>query len=152
MTTAQPAEDLITSGMLVFGGSANFDNVVRGIAKEDTGIASGRKVEFMAGRAGVQKTSLALLGVQTLSGTATPSVRGAEVFKTTGTTPIDDFDDGEVGQTIKILATANITITNNAAILLAGSVNFDMKVATTDTLTLTMFDDQVWSEVSRSVN
>jgi hypothetical protein len=81
---------------------------------------------------------------------ATPSVAGLNLFKTQGTTAITDFDDGVVGQTIQILADANITITDNASIILAGGANYTMTAD--DTLTLTMFNDQVWVEVARSVN
>jgi hypothetical protein len=88
--------------------------------------------------------------VITLADDATPSVLAGELFKTGGTTAITDFDDGEVGQTIKILAAHSVTITDGAPIILNGGANFDM--VATDTLTLTMFDDQVWQEVSRSVN
>ena len=84
------------------------------------------------------------------SGDATPSVKGGHLFKTAGTTAITDFDDGQVGQTIKILATASITITDGAPIILNGSANYTM--TDTDTLVLTMYNDQVWSEDSRSVN
>lgn len=80
----------------------------------------------------------------------TPTVANANVFITTGTTAITDFDDGQVGQVIYIKATASITITDGAAIILNGSANYDM--TDTDTLTLCMFDDQVWQEVGRSVN
>lgn len=82
---------------------------------------------------------------------ATPSVANGERFQTSGTTAITDFDDGVVGQTIKIKANANITITNNASIIkLAAAGNFAMTAD--DTLTLTMYDDQIWTEDSRSVN
>jgi hypothetical protein len=80
----------------------------------------------------------------------TPSVAFGDKFKTAGTTAITDFDGGYVGQTIEILADANITITDNAAIILSGGTNYSMTAS--DTLKLTMFDDQVWQEVSRSVN
>jgi hypothetical protein len=66
------------------------------------------------------------------------------------TTTITDFDDGVVGQTIHILAEHAKTITDNAAIILDGSANFVMAVA--DTLTLTMFNDQVWQETGRTTN
>ena len=82
------------------------------------------------------------------SADATPSVLGGHKFKTAGTTAITDFDDGVVGQTIKIQADASITVTDNAAIILAGSVNFDM--VADDTLTLTMYNDQVWHEDGRN--
>ena len=84
------------------------------------------------------------------SGDATPTIANADVFITAGTTAITDFDNGVVGQVIYIKATANITITDGAPIILAGSANYDM--TDTDTLTLCMFDDQVWQEVSRSIN
>ena len=85
-----------------------------------------------------------------LDDTGTPSVLSGKLFKTGGTTAITDFDDGVVGQTIKILGAHSVTITDGAPIILAGGANFAM--VATDTLTLTMFDDQVWQEVSRSVN
>lgn len=81
---------------------------------------------------------------------ATPSIKNANICITTGTTAITDFDDGVVGQTITIQATGNITITNGTPILLSGAGNFAMTA--NDTLTLTMFTDQVWVETSRSVN
>jgi len=84
------------------------------------------------------------------SGDGTPTVKNKYVFKTAGTTAITDFDDGILGQTITILATASITVTDGSPIILNGSGDYDMTV--TDTLTLTMFDDQVWQEVGRSVN
>ena len=80
----------------------------------------------------------------------TPSVKNANVCITAGTTSITDFDDGVVGQVIMIKATAGITITDGAPIILSGGANYDM--TDTDTLTLCMFDDQVWNETSRSVN
>jgi hypothetical protein len=81
---------------------------------------------------------------------ATPTVAGGDVFITTGTTAITDFDNGVVGQTIKIKATDNITITYNASIIkLAGAVDYAMTAD--DTLTLTMFVDQVWQETGRAV-
>jgi hypothetical protein len=72
------------------------------------------------------------------------------MFVTGGTTAITDFDDGVVGQTITILSAHAVTITDGAPIILNGSANFVM--AASDTLTLTMFNDQVWQEVSRTVN
>ena len=84
------------------------------------------------------------------SADATPSVAGYELFKTAGTTAITDFDNGVLGQTIKILATGSITIVDGASIILGGGGNFNMTAS--DTLTLTMFDDGVWQEVGRSVN
>ena len=88
--------------------------------------------------------------VTTLANDATPSVAASNLFLTGGTTTITDFDDGIVGQTIKILSAHAVTITDGTPIILSGGANFVM--AATDTLTLTMFNDQVWNEVSRSVN
>ena len=84
------------------------------------------------------------------SADATPTVGGGKSFITAGTTAITDFDDGVVGQTIYILANSSITITNNAAISLNGARNFDMVAG--DSLTLHMFNDQVWEEVGRSLD
>ena len=88
--------------------------------------------------------------VTTLADDGTPTVAAGNLFKTGGTTAITDFDDGVVGQTIRILAAHSVTITDGAPIILNGGGNFGM--VATDTLTLTMFDDQVWQEVARSVN
>ena len=86
----------------------------------------------------------------TLANDATPSVLAGNVWKTGGTTAITDFDNGILGQTIKILAAHSVKITDGSPIILAGSADYDMTVS--DTLTLTMYDDQVWQEDSRSVN
>jgi len=88
--------------------------------------------------------------ITTLSSDGTPSVSAGNYFVTGDTTTITDFDDGVVGQTIHILAEHAKTITDNAAIILDGSANFVMAVA--DTLTLTMFNDQVWQETGRTTN
>jgi len=88
--------------------------------------------------------------LSTLDDTGTPTVRGGHIFKTGGTTAVTDFDDGVVGQTIQIISAHSVTITDGAPVILAGGANYTM--VATDTLTLTMFDDQVWQEVSRSVN
>ncbi len=88
--------------------------------------------------------------VTALADDATPSVSAGNLFKSGGTTAITDFDDGVVGQTIRVLAAHSVTITDGAPIILAGGANYDM--TDSDTLVLTMFDDQVWQEVARSVN
>ena len=81
---------------------------------------------------------------------ATPTIAGGKSFLTAGTTAITDFDDGVVGDTIKILAASSVTITHGAPIQLNHSIDFDMIAG--DTLTLHMFNDQVWEEVARSTN
>jgi hypothetical protein len=88
--------------------------------------------------------------VTTLADDATPSVSAGNRFKTGGTTTITDFDDGVVGQTITILAAHSVKITDGTPIILAGGADYDM--TDSDTLTLTMYNDQVWNEDSRSVN
>lgn len=98
-----------------------------------------------------RKTNLAGLEVvTTLDDTGTPSVLNGRLFKTGGTTAITDFDDGVVGQTIKILSAHTVTITDGSAVDLAGGSNYS--ATATDTLTLTMYNDQVWVEDARSVN
>jgi hypothetical protein len=80
---------------------------------------------------------------------ATPSISGSRIFKTAGTTTITDFDDGAVGDVIHITTGSNeITIQDNAAIVLRDSADFLLR--TGDTLTLCMFVDQVWTEIARS--
>jgi hypothetical protein len=101
----------------------------------------------------VAKYAMAPVAVVTFTNTdATPTVLGGRLFITTGTTTITDFDDGVLGQTIKIrCTTSSLTITNNASIIkLAGATNYVMTAD--DTLTLTMYVDQVWTEDCRSVN
>lgn len=88
--------------------------------------------------------------VTTLANDATPTVLNVVLAKTGGTTTITDFDDGVVGQTFRLLSAHAVTITDATNILLNGSGNFVM--AAGDVLTLTMFNDQVWEEVSRKVN
>jgi len=79
---------------------------------------------------------------------ATPTIAESDTFKTAGTTAITDFDDGEVGDTIKILAASSIVITHGSLISLRGEANFRMVAG--DSLTLTMYNDQVWEEDARS--
>lgn len=88
--------------------------------------------------------------VVTLDDTGTPSVAGGGVFKTGGTTAITDFDDGVVGQEITILAEHTVTITEGSPIVLVSAGNYGM--TSSDTLVLRMFNDQIWHEISRSVN
>lgn len=88
--------------------------------------------------------------VNTLAATATPSVANFIVCNTSGTTAITNFTNGTTGQMIIVLATDNITVTNNATIQLAGAANFAM--TNLDVLTLVQVSATVWREVSRSVN
>jgi len=94
--------------------------------------------------------SIRLRQISTTTTDATPTVRNANLVDLTGTTTITDFDNGVIGQVLYIKANDGITITNGAPIKLAGAVNYVMTAE--DTLILTMFDDQVWHELGRSVN
>lgn len=94
---------------------------------------------------------LPLPKITNLTNDATPSVLNQTLVVSGGTTTITDFDDGVVGQTFTLRAAHALTITHNASIIvLNGGANFTM--AAGDTLTLSMFTDQVWHEVGRSDN
>ena len=80
---------------------------------------------------------------------ATPTIRESETFITAGTTAITDFNNGEVGDVIRILAASSIVITHGSPVSLLGELNFSMVAG--DTLELTMFNDQVWEETGRSL-
>ena len=96
------------------------------------------------------KSRISAGGVTTLVNDATPSISAGNLFITGGTTTITDFDDGIVGQTIEILSAHSVTVADGSAVDLAGGADYVMTA--TDTLILTMFNDQVWVEVGRSVN
>lgn len=85
--------------------------------------------------------------IDTTTTDATPSVKNATFVELTGTTTITDFDDGSIGQIIFIKANGSITITHGTPIQLANGQDYDM--ISGDTLTLAMFDDQVWHEIAR---
>ena len=88
-------------------------------------------------------------GVITLAAAdGTPPVDGASLCLTADTTTLTGFTGGVVGQTITIKANHTMQITDAGNTQLAG--NFSMTSG--DTITLTMFETDVWSEVSRSNN
>jgi len=89
---------------------------------------------------------LPLFGVTTLANETTPTVLNGKYFLTGGTTTIEDFDDGVVGQTITVKAKHSLQITDGGDLELVG--NFAM--TTGDTITLTMIETGKWSEISRS--
>ncbi|MDD5328039.1 MAG: hypothetical protein PHY02_09560 [Phycisphaerae bacterium] len=86
--------------------------------------------------------------ISTLANDATPSVTGANLWLTGGTTTITDFDDGATGQIITVIAAHSLTITDGTNIFLNGSANFTMTA--TDTLTLIQQSDGKWYETGRS--
>ncbi len=130
----------------IFESAGNNVQVVAGGAAALNVFATGVSVPGTLEAVGVLKLST----VTTLADEDTPSVAAGNLFKTGGTTTITDFDDGVVGQTIRILSGHAITITDGTNILLSGSANFVM--AAGDVLVLTMYNDQVWVEDSRQVN
>ena len=97
-----------------------------------------------------EDVNTAIVVTDFVSADATPSVIDGNIFRTSGTTAITNFDDGVIGQTIQILATDSITITNNANIVLNSSLNYGMNNG--DSLTLTYFSTGIWTEVARSAN
>ncbi|MHC4266811.1 MAG: hypothetical protein ACYSUK_12910 [Planctomycetota bacterium] len=88
------------------------------------------------------------------SSDATPSVAESKCFILNDSTTITNFDDGQVGDIIHIMAAGSSTSVHDidhaaTKIILAGKENFKMRQF--DTLTLAMFQDQKWVEISRSV-
>lgn len=81
---------------------------------------------------------------------ATPSIANGSHFITAGTTQITDFDDGQVGDVIHVRCGASdISIKRNAAhMIIKDGLDFNMQYQ--DTITLAMFNDQVWWEIGRS--
>lgn len=126
----------IASGVTECNFSGHFEGGTEGVTNNGTGC------RVLNDGVGQDANSI------TLDDTGTPSVVAANNFKTGGTTAITDFDDGVEGQTIRILAAHSIIITDGAPVALKNSTNFNMVAG--DSLTLTMFNDQVWEEVSRS--
>ena len=79
----------------------------------------------------------------------TPAVNYGDHFKCENTlaTSITAFDNGQEGQTFKVLfTTANTTLTQGASLQLAGSVNYNPPA---DTLMEFIYIDSTWREVSR---
>jgi hypothetical protein len=86
--------------------------------------------------------------IVTLDDTGTPSVAGANVFTTGGTTTITAFDDGVNGQIITVIAAHSLQITDGASLHLNGG-NYGM--TDNDTLAL-VFDGSEWYETGRAVD
>ena len=129
-----------TAGVALIGaGSIEYNNIVTS-APSDLSTSTSNLVAVAFRNS----------AVVTLGNEATPSVLGGQVFKTGGTRTVTDFDDGVVGQEVVILAEHRKTIRDNAAIILAGGEDYAMTSG--DTLTLRMFNDQVWHEVARSAS
>ena len=105
--------------------------------------ANSTRARFKAAGAFVYESIVAL------DDTGTPAVSGGNTFKTGGTTAITAFDSGVAGQIIFIKAEHSVTITDGAALNLAGAINYAMTAD--DTLTL-IFDGTNWYELARSVN
>ncbi|KKK83448.1 hypothetical protein LCGC14_2793270, partial [marine sediment metagenome] len=84
----------------------------------------------------------------TLDNTGTPSVKNGNLFETGGTTTITNLNDGKLGQIIFIKSDHAVTIEHNATQIHLGG-HMDYPMLDDDTLTLGMFDDGVWHEISR---
>lgn len=88
------------------------------------------------------------------NGDATPTIAESSQFEhdTNMDAGITDFDDGVVGDVIRIFSDntgSNRTdVTSNSNILLKDDLDYNM--IQNDTLTLCMFEDQVWHEIGRS--
>jgi hypothetical protein len=87
------------------------------------------------------------------NGDATPSTSGGHLFEgNTNADPITDFDDGQVGDIIHVFSdvtgTNETEIQSNSAVLLRDGLDYTMRQ--NDTLSLAMFEDQVWHEIGRS--
>lgn len=104
------------------------------------------KVAIVDGAKGIEVLNY----IATLDNTATPSVSAGNVFVTSGTQTVTDFDDGSEGKQFTLIAEHNKTITDGTNIFLSGSANFDM--VDTDTLTLICKADLKWYETGRSDN
>jgi hypothetical protein len=87
---------------------------------------------------------------KTLADEATPSVLGGKNFVTGGTTTITDFDDGEEGQVIKIVAEHTLDITDGTNIFCPTGGNLTMNA--TDVLVLIQKADGKWYTESYSDN
>jgi len=136
-----------------FGGisSAFIENIkaeiiTSGLTESELWDRAGNQSEYQ----GIFDVNFPNHPIRTIANNATPDVHGRHLIKSGGTTTITDFDGGTIGQTITLIAAHSVTITDGTPIILAGGANFEM--VATDTLTLIMFDDQVWQEVARSVN
>jgi len=101
---------------------------------------------------GASRRSTVTLG----NGDATPTIAESELFE--GNTNIDagitNFNNDVVGDVIRVFSDVvndNVTtIKSNAAILLQDDLDFTL--IQNDTLSLAMFEDQVWHEIGRSHN
>jgi len=131
------ASNEIVIGLSAIGNDSNT-TTIGGAATTDT---------FLAGDLHVDNRVLYTETI-TLGDNSTPTVAEGDVFVTGGTTTIIDFDNGVVTQTIRILAEHTITITDGTPIQLDGGGNFAM--VSGNTLTLTMFNDQIWHETART--
>jgi hypothetical protein len=134
-----------TSGTGWTGALSVYGNVAPDVTTQAWGLAAAGDILYQA------NNFIQASPVGTLDNTGTPSVKGGTVFKTGGTATITDLDDGILGQRVTILLAHALDFTHSAALILAGAANFTTG-AVGDTITFEMFNDQVWSEVARSIN
>lgn len=79
-----------------------------------------------------------------------PSVREGNFFKVAGSKSIQNFTQGRIGQKITILSEKQVLVKNSESLHLSNSLDFEMH--TNDTLTLFMFNQNIWTEIARSIN
>lgn len=75
---------------------------------------------------------------------------GIDIYLTSSTTTITDFDNGSTGREITIIAEHAVKITDGTNIFLEDSLDFVMAVS--DTLTIIQKADGKWYETGRSIN
>lgn len=115
----------------------------------EIGQSAGNVVDVTLGGEVRPRSIVSTIVATMASGDTTPSVGGTNTLLTAGTTTITNFDDGVVGQVIRVKAKSIITVQDNAQVGLEGTTDFDMKVG--DTLSLELFESGVWSQVGKMV-
>lgn len=160
-TGTDPIDNLNITGNVVIDGSgkglnmsgSNFTNIVvvgnnfSGNATPSTTKVSDTETEqnLFANNIGMGFV------IPTLADTdATPSVGQGNVFLTSGTTTITDFDDGFEGQEITIIAEHTVTITDGTNIFTP--TGGDLTMNATDILYLIQKADGKWYTISFSDN
>jgi hypothetical protein len=142
-----------TTGAVLTIAPATGESIGNGAANAPIYIADNSAPVMLINEVGTWKvirgtpSGKVTLGI--LANSATPSVKGANTWRTGGTTTITDFTDGYIGQEIQLLSEFGTTITNGTNIFLNSHVNFVM--AAKDSLRLMMNNDGHWYETGRMV-
>jgi hypothetical protein len=151
---AQTAENIFIIGNLITSSHANSPKYGIRIGDSDTDLEDEIVVAYnVVTDTATQDIYLDLSGSTFTDGDTTPSVAGAELFKTgnTGNTAITTFDNGYPGQRITIIiGDSNTDFTDGATLIMNGGVNWTASVAN-DTIQF-VYDGTAWYETTRSVN